>query len=223
MAKILIVEDDLQLCEMMLDWLKFAHHLVEVVNDGALGLQQLQCEFYDLAILDWELPSKNGVDIVRQIRSEGSNVPVLMLTGKSAIADKAQGLDSGADDYLTKPFHVDELSARVRALLRRASNQQSNLLSAGQVELDVVTHTVTKNGEEVHLLPKEFALLEFMMRNPNKVFSAEAIIQRVWGSDADVTEEAIRTCVKRLRKKIEGSGEAPLIQTLYGVGYKLRS
>jgi DNA-binding response OmpR family regulator len=146
-----------------------------------------------------------------------------MLTGKNAISEKEAGLDSGADDYLTKPFNMKELSARLRALLRRPAGVVENVLKVRDIEMDPARYLVTKAGTEIQLLPKEFSLLEFFMRHPNQVFSSDALIQRVWHSDSDATGDAIRTCLKRLRKKLGDNDEKePIIQTVHGVGYRMR-
>src|SRR4030095_16645344 len=210
MAKILVVEDDLEFSGVVQGWLTNEHHAVEVVHDGKVARDTLQVYEYDLVILDWQLPGLSGVEICQQFRSQGGVTPILMLTGKSAIAEKEAGLDAGSDDYLTKPFHMKELSARVRALLRRASGMTSNVLSAGKLVLDPSLYRVTVNGEEIHLQKREFALLEFLMRNPNKVFSAEALLERVWASETDATPFAIRTCMMRLRRKIESGTDSSL-------------
>jgi len=143
-----------------------------------------------------------------------------MLTAKTATGEKISGLDAGADDYLTKPFDVGEVSARVRALLRRPAALTGNVLKLGQIVLERDTHRVTKTGEEIQLLPKEFALLEFFMRHPSQVFSAEALLDRVWASDSEASPETIRTYIKRLRQKIDNKETPSLIQTVHGVGYK---
>src|SRR5262249_34277288 len=174
-------------------------------------------------ILDWQLPGMAGIDICKEFRSQGGMTPVLMLTGKSAISDKETGLDAGADDYLTKPFHMKELSARVRALFRRASRGTSNILTIGDLVLDPSNYRVTRDGVEIQLQKREFALLEFLMRNPNRVFSSEALLERVWVTDADVTPDAIRVYIMRLRKKVDEGAKASLIQTVHGVGYKLQT
>jgi DNA-binding response OmpR family regulator len=223
MAKILLVEDDVPFSQIVKGWLTQEHHSVEVSHDGQAAQDNLAVFQYDLIILDWELPGMSGVDVLKEFRSHGGLTPILMLTGKTAVADKEAGLDSGADDYLTKPFHMKELSARVRALLRRASGLTSNVLKAGNLVLDPSNYRLTRGGEEIHLQKREFALLEFLMRNPNKVFSAEALMERVWASEADITPDAIRTCVMRLRKKIDSNPETSLIQNVHGVGYKLQA
>jgi DNA-binding response OmpR family regulator len=221
MAKLLLVEDDLELCGMVEDWLTHEHYQVEVTNNGAEAQERLAVFEYDLVLLDVDLPGLSGIDVCKGFRAQGGKTPILMLTGKKTIDDKEAGLDSGADDYLTKPFHMKELSARVRAILRRSSGQTSNVLKAGSLELDPTSFRVTLNGQDVHLQRKEFALLEFLMRNPNRVFSADALLERVWASESDATGEAIRTCLKRLRQKIDEPEKESIIRTVHGVGYKL--
>jgi DNA-binding response OmpR family regulator len=221
MAKVLVIEDDLSLSRMIKDWLTIEHHNIETVADGKQGLEKLQYYQYDLVIMDWQLPGMEGVQILKEFRSSGGITPVLMLTGKNTIVDKEAGLDSGADDYLTKPFHMKELSARIRALLRRPTVMVGNILTAGKFSLDPTNHIVTRDGAELKLLPKEFALLEFLMRHPNQVFSADALLNRVWASESDATIDALTSCIKRLRKKIDADGETSSVRTVHGVGYKL--
>lgn len=224
MAKILLIEDDIDLAGMVLDWLAHEHYTVEVVHTGSEGLERLQLSSYDAVVVDWELPGMSGVQICREFRREGGTTPMIMLTGKDAIADKEEGLDSGVDDYLTKPFNMKELSARLRAVLRRPASLVENVLRARDIELEPTKYWVKKGGIEIQLLPKEFSLLEFFIRHPNQVFSADALIQRVWLSDTEATGDAIRTCLKRLRKKLDDTDEAnPIIQTVHGVGYRLRA
>jgi DNA-binding response OmpR family regulator len=221
MAKIIVVEDNHDVAEQVRMLLTFEHHTVETIHDGNDASAALKVYDYDVIILDWELPGKNGVDILKEFRSRGGNTPILMLTGKDAVDDKEQGLDSGADDYLTKPFQMKELAARVRALLRRPAAVKENVLKAGAITLDPVKYRAAKNGEIVQLVPKEFALLEFLLRHPNQVFSGEALLNRVWPTESDATEEALRTTMKRLRKKIDPDNA--LIKTIHGVGYLLEA
>lgn len=223
MAKILVVEDDESLSRMVSEWLVSEHHHVEVSQDGADAMEKLQFYDFDLVILDLNLPSMGGINILRQFRASGKETPVLILTGQDKIEDKEVGLDSGADDYLTKPFHMKELSARVRAILRRPSTYVGDKLTAGALELSPATHSVKIKGLDISLLPKEFALLEFLMRHPDQVFSADALLNRVWASASDSSIDALTTCVKRLRKKIDTDGSPSYIKTVHGVGYKLSS
>lgn len=224
MAKILLVDDDLELSKMVFEWLTFEHHQVEMVHDGGKALDLLRFGNFDVVILDWDLPGMTGIEICSTYRGEGGQAPIIMLTAKSSISSKTEGLDSGSDDYLTKPFNMKELSSRVRALLRRSSSSTSDLLRAQDFVLDPVKYIVTKGGTEVHLPRREFSLLEFLMRHPDEVFSAEALMQRVWSTDSEASIDAIRTCMRRLRQKIgdDDSRPVPLIQTVHGIGYRLR-
>jgi DNA-binding response OmpR family regulator len=220
MAKVLLVEDDEQLADSVRTALLFDHHSVEVAHDGETATHLLRLSEYDLIILDWGLPGQlTGIEVCRNYRSTGGKTPVIMLTGKSEVADKAAGLDSGADDYMPKPFHIKELSARVRALLRRPATYTGTILNAGSLSLDPIKHRAFKGEAPLSLLPKEFALLEFMMRHPNQVFTPEALLAHVWPSDTDATVAALRTTMKRLRAKIDPEGE--LLRTEHGVGYML--
>lgn len=221
MPKVLVVEDDDNMREIIVDWLEAEHYSVEESANGKDAQDKLAVYSYDLVILDWQLPELSGLDLLKKLRAQGDKTPVIMLTGKKLIDEKELGLDSGADDYLTKPFHVKELTARIRSLLRRSSGSATNVLRVREIELDPSSFTVKKNGMEVQLAKREFAVLEFFMRNPNKVFSVEALLERVWASESDSSELAVRTCLKKLRQKIEAEGERPLIKTVHGVGYKL--
>ena len=222
MAKILIVEDDEQLSELIVDWLTGEKHTPEAVYEGTEGLQRLKFYKYDVIILDWELPGLSGPEICNQFRQSGGQTPILMLTGKKEVTDKATGLDAGADDYLTKPFHMIELSARLRALLRRASVDVSRtILSAGHISLDPVSRKVTAHGNEIALQPKEYSLLEFLLRHPNQPFSAEAILDRVWSSESDASPDTVRLQIMRLRHKIDAEGKESMVRTIHRVGYML--
>jgi two-component system, OmpR family, response regulator len=221
MAKILIVEDEVALVDLMRDSLTAQGFLLDHVDDGDKAIAQLKYNHYDLIILDWSLPGADGLTILKAYRDNGGQSPVLMLTGKRKLEDKETGLESGADDYLTKPFHVRELIARIKALLRRKVVAPAGMLTAGGIELDSSARRVFRDGKELLLLPKEFALLEFLMKHPSEVFSAEALIQRVWPTDSEATPAAIRIYVTRLRKKIDNDETSSLITTVHGVGYRL--
>jgi DNA-binding response OmpR family regulator len=220
-AKILLVEDDNDLANMVRTFLLFEKHTVERISNGTEASDQLRSFEYDVIILDWTLPGMTGIEILKDYRNRGGTTPILMLTGKTSINDKEQGLDNGVDDYLTKPFDMRELGARVRALLRRPAMVSGNLLTTGDLSLDSSTHQVLKNGEPLALVPKEFQLLEFLMRHPNQVFTMTALLNRVWPSDSEATEEALRTTIKRLRKKIDPDGQ--LLQNVRGVGYCIKT
>jgi DNA-binding response OmpR family regulator len=223
-AKILIVEDDEHAADMVATWLKAERHNVEVANTGTEGLEHLLMMEYDIVLLDWDLPGISGFEILKQFRANGHTTPVIMLTGKSKIEDKEDGLDSGADDYLTKPYSLKELSARIRAQLRRESRQATNQLELRDIVMIPDEMRVTRDGQEIVLLPKEFSLLEFFMRNPDRVFSAEAVMIRVWSSESEPSTDAFRSTLKRLRQKLDVSeNQSALIETVHGAGYRFNS
>ena len=223
MAKILIVEDDKEFAKMVADWLERESHLVDVVHDGKEGLDRLKYYAFDVAILDWELPSLTGPVICAEFRSWGGKIPILMLTGKSKLNDKITGFDAGADDYLTKPFHPRELSVRLRALLMRPAERISEVLKIGNLELDSANHTIKKAGVQLHLMPREFSLLELFMRNPDEPFSAETLLDRIWSSDSEVSTDSVKVYIAKLRRKIDDNEKTSKIITIHGVGYKLQS
>ncbi len=224
MAKVLIVEDDHSTADLLKDVLSSEHHTAETSDNGKDALYMLENYFFDLAIVDWELPDISGPDIVKHCRDKGLKLKFLMLTGRRQTSDKVKGLDSGSDDYLTKPFEIVELTARIRALLRRPDSTQSNDIVCGAVALDPVSHQVRVNDKEVKLLPTEYALLEFFLRHQNQVFSIQAILDRVWRSESDSSESAVRTCIVRLRKKLNSDENSnPRIVSVHGFGYKLVS
>ncbi|CAN5181053.1 response regulator transcription factor [soil metagenome] len=224
MSKILLVEDDLSLVATVDQWLSAENYTVETASDGLEGWARLQFEKFDLIVMDWNLPEISGLELCKRFRAEKGLTPVIMLTGRSAVAEKEAGLDAGADDYLTKPFSMKELSARIRALLRRPPTYQTNALALDGICLDPGKHRVTKNGKDVHLLPRDFSLLEFFMRHPDEVFGAEALLQRVWHSDSDATADGLRTAIKRLRQKLDDSEKEhdSIIENIPRVGYRLR-
>src|SRR5271168_3799839 len=194
MAKILVVEDDQDVQHMVRSYLLGEHHQVESALNGRDASVFIHGAKYDLIILDWQLPEKEGIDILKDLRTRGIQTAVLMLTGKDSQDAKATGLDSGADDYLTKPFFLKEFGARVRALLRRPTAVgATNTLMVKGIELDVSKYRVIKDGTPVALLPKEFQLLEFMMRHPDRVFTPDALLAQVWPSDSDATFDALRS------------------------------
>lgn len=222
MSKILVVEDEVDLAEQLRKSLVRDHHVVEVVHSGTDAINYLRVSNYDLIILDWMLPGQTGIEVCRFHRDRGDVTPVLMLTARSAIEDKEQGLDAGADDYLTKPFHLREFGARIRALLRRGK-AVSNVLVSGDLELDPAARRVSFGDKEIKLEPKEFNLLEFLMRNPDQVFSAEALVMRVWESSSDISPDAIRVYIRGIRKKLDEPSGKSFIVTVHGSGYKFNS
>lgn len=223
MAKILLVEDEADLSGPISDTLTREKHVVEIVANGDEALECLRLYQYDLIILDWMLPGASGLDICRKFRSNKGTTPILMLTARASLEDKEAGLDCGADDYLTKPFHLRELLARVRAILRRPAQTPGTIITVGYLTLDPLAKTVTKSDKPLHLLPKEYALLEFFMRHSNQVFSAEALVDRVWPSDSLMLPDTVRTYIKNLRKKIDLPNTPSMISTVHGMGYKLEA
>ncbi|HEY9676391.1 MAG TPA: response regulator transcription factor [Drouetiella sp.] len=220
MAKILLIEDDDELAGTVSKWLKLERHSVDVCNDGNDGLAFALNALYEILVVDVQLPGMEGFEIVRRVRESGSKVPVIMLTGKSAIDDKETGFESGADDYLTKPFSVRELVARIKALLRRPNSFDTDY-TVGHLSISSSSHKILKNGAEINLLPIDHAVLEFMMRHPNEVFSADTLISRVWPTDKFPSTDAVRSSIKRIRSAIDLDGQDSLIETISKVGYRL--
>lgn len=221
MSKLLLVEDDADFLDRLEEYLKSQRYTIDSAITGDAGLEKLKFFEYDLIVMDWNLPGMSGVELLKEYRSLGGKAPVLMLTGRDQVSDKALGLDSGADDYLTKPFSLLELSARIRALLRRPQNVQQTTLTAGDLELDTVSREVFVGGKKIDLQPLEFGVLEFLLRHPNRVVSHNELVERVWKSDSIATTDAVRTLMVSLRKKIGSSGRESAIKTVHGLGYKL--
>lgn len=222
MAKILLVEDDENLAKTIEDAIRFEGHVVDWANDGQAALDVLFVSSYDAIILDWELPSLSGIEVLGRLRAKGSNTPVIMLTGKNSISDKLEGLYGGADDYLTKPFSMNELKARIVALLRRPAQQIAAVLRVGDIVLDTSRSVVSKNGVEISLARMEFAVLEFLMRNQGQVFSSESLLAHVWSAESERTPQTVRTLIKKLRTKLDGDGPS-IIHNVYGFGYKVEA
>ncbi len=218
MVKLLLVEDQKDFADTVVDWLAAEGYMVDLAATGPDALGLLRTREYDLIILDLNLPGLNGLDVSRTFRRHGGTTPILMLTGNRSIDDKELGFEAGADDYLTKPFHMRELSLRVRARLGGATK---GILKVRDLVLIVDEHRVTRDGKSIDLLPREFALLEFFMKHPGKVFSAEALVQRVWSSTSDASPDTIRSHITRLRSKLGYDSDNSLIVTVHGVGYKL--
>jgi OmpR-family two-component system manganese-sensing response regulator len=221
MAKILLVEDDPLVAEAVQDALGAAKHIIDWTRDGKEGRDRLLLYQYDMAILDWMLPGVTGTQICRDYRARGGLIPVLMLTGKTNLSEKMEGFDAGADDYLTKPFQMAELNARVRALLRRPTQIFPDLLEIGDLSLDPKRSTVKRAGREIPLLAKELAVLDFLMRHKGQFFTIADLLNHVWSSESESSEEAVRQCILRLRRKIDLEGEKSLIVTVKGLGYKI--
>jgi DNA-binding response OmpR family regulator len=225
LAKVLLVEDDLDLSTTVVDALRDDRYIVESAENGVDGASLLKLEVYDVIILDWDLPGKSGMEILKEFRAAGKNTPIIMLTGRTTITNKEEGMESGADDYLTKPFDMRELKARLRALLRRASGIIGNQICVGDLVLDPGKYKITKAGADLHLAPKDFALLEFFMRNPDQVFSVATIMSRVWSYDSDASSEGLRTAIRRIRKVIDTADDPAnsMIENVARIGYRLKT
>ena len=221
MAKLLIVDDDEELSSILSEWLSTEGNIVEVANCGEDALSRLKLYQYDLVILDVGMPDIDGFEVCRRYRLGGGMLPIIMLTGKGNINDKTAGFDAGVDDYLTKPFHPKELNVRIKALLRRPAQIVSELMVVKHLSIDTGSRRVLIDGAEVKLLPQEFALLEFFMRHPNRVFSSDEILDKVWSNEKDTANDTVRVHINKLRKKIDRDGAPAIIRTIHGSGYIL--
>lgn len=220
--RILVVEDEHKIARALKKALEQEHYAVDVSFDGDDGYAMATTEPYDAMIIDRMLPgSHNGIDIVTALREKGITTPVLLLTALGRVEDKTTGLDSGADDYLVKPFAIEELLARIRALLRRPIPQQSTILDADDLSLDTTKREVKRADKKIQLTSKEFGLLEFLLRNKNRPLSKDTIMQHVWDYDADILPNTIEVYIKYLRAKIDKPFGKGLIKTVRGFGYKI--
>lgn len=228
MARILIIEDEEKMARMLARILREEGYVAETVGDGRTGLGRALDDSFDLLIVDWMLPERSGVQIVRGLRAAEVATPVLMLTARNQVEDRVEGLDAGADDYLPKPFALPELLARVRALTRRPRGETSDAgteIRAGDITLDPVRHVVRRNDERIDLTAKEFALLAALMQRPGQVFSRSVLLDTVWGVPGEVSTSVVELYVSYLRRKLDRRGEPSHIRTVRGVGYtfELRS
>ena len=219
---ILVVEDEKKVASFIKRGLEAANYSVDVEHDGETGLSRLLKTDYDLVILDVMLPRVDGLSLMKEIRQRRIEVPVLLLTARVTVADRVMGLDLGADDYLTKPFAFEELLARVRALLRRGAAAVPAVLAIADLRLDPATREVTRSNQRIELTPKEYALLEFLLRRREQVLSRAVIAQHVWGVNYDTFTNVIDVYVNYLRNKIDDGFEPKLIHTVRGVGYVLK-
>jgi DNA-binding response OmpR family regulator len=223
--KILLVEDEKKIADTLSKGLKELDYHIETAYDGKIGLRLFESGRFNLVITDINLPGMNGYDLCKAIRSRNQHIPIIMLTALSATDDKIEGFDSGADDYLVKPFEFKELLARIRALLKRTMNQQlpaGNILTVADLELDVDSKEVSRSGQPISLTAKEFQLLEYFMRNRNRVVSRADIAEKVWELDFDTKTNVIDVYVNFLRKKIDRDFEPKLIHTQVGMGYMMK-
>lgn len=219
--RVLLIEDDVTIARLLKEGLEDESYAVDVVNDGSEGYLTAAADDYDVIILDIMLPGMNGYEVCRALRNDGSKTPILMLTARDAERDIVEGLDTGADDYLAKPFSFDVLLARIRALLRRPNEKLEEILQVGDLKLDPSSKKVTRASQEINLTAKEYGVLEYLMRNKGKVLSKEQIISHVWDFDADVLPNNVELFIMFLRRKIDKPFKSKLIHTVSGFGYKL--
>ena len=222
--RILVIEDEHKIARVLKKALDQESYAVDVSFNGDDGYAMATTEPYDIMIIDRMLPGEyNGLQIVEALRKMNIHTPVLFLTALGRTEDKTEGLNGGADDYLVKPFAIEELLARVRALLRRPSTLQQSVLEAADLQLDTSEHTVTRAGQSIQLTSKEFGLLEYLLRNKDRILSKDSIIAHVWDYDADILPNTVEVYIKYLRTKIDKPFKKPLIETVRGFGYKLNS
>jgi DNA-binding response OmpR family regulator len=222
-VKLLIVEDDERIAEALAEDLTEQNYAVEVAYDGEAGWGLLQAFTYDLVLLDVMLPKMDGIELCQKLRAHGQSMPVLMLTARDTITDKVLGLDAGADDYVIKPCALEELSARIRALLRRGSRTAPPVLEWADLQLDPNTCEVTYQEQQLSLTPKEYSLLELFLRNQRRVFSRAQILEHLWAFEVLPEEDTVKAHIKGLRHKLKSAGASPdLIETVYGFGYRLK-
>lgn len=219
--RILLIEDDVTIARLLKEGLEDESYAIDVAHDGSEGYRTAAADEYDVIILDIMLPEMNGYEVCRALRKDGNKTPILMLTARDAERDIVEGLDTGADDYLAKPFSFDVLLARIRALLRRSNEKLEEILQVGDLKLDPSSKKVTRASQEINLTAKEYGVLEYLMRNKGKVLSKEQIISHVWDFDADVLPNNVELFIMFLRRKIDKPFKSKLIHTVSGFGYKL--
>jgi DNA-binding response OmpR family regulator len=220
--RILVVEDEEKVASFIKKGLEQSAYTVDWAPTGREGIDHARATQYDAILMDLMLPDTDGLEVVRQLRQQGITAPILALTARGGLDDRVAGLDSGCDDYLAKPFAFDELLARLRALLRRASSQKTAVMEFGGIVMDPVTRRVSRENKSIELTNKEYALLEMLMRHPGQVFTRTAIMESVWGYDFDNSSNVLEVYINFLRKKIDQSFGKKLLHTVRGVGYVLR-
>ena len=219
---ILYVEDEAKIAKFVYTGLKEQGFVVDYCDDGSEGYNRAIDNEYDVIILDIMLPGKDGLSILKSLRRAKRNVPVISLTARNELDDRLEGLNLGADDYLAKPFFVEELVARIHAVVRRTSGDRQNLVSVGPIKLDCITREVTCNQQAVELTTREFNLLEYLMRSLGRVFTRTQILEHVWGYDFNPNTNVVDVCIQRIRKKLDPIGGSGWIESVRGVGYRFR-
>ncbi|GBQ14393.1 response regulator transcription factor [Swaminathania salitolerans] len=221
-ARLLFVEDDDTLAREVVEELTARGFSVSHASNGQAGLEAAIRESYDLMVLDRMLPLLDGLSVIETLRSQNVQAPVLVLSALSAVDDRVTGLKAGGDDYLTKPFAMDELVARIEALLRRPNDTRATTLRVGPLSMDLIDRTVTRDGREIELLPREFRLLEYLMRRPNQVLTRTMLLEDVWNYRFIPQTNLVDVHIGKLRRKVDATGETPLIQSIRGSGFMLR-
>ncbi len=220
--RILVIEDERKVASFIKRGLEEERYIVELAADGQLGIDMAVANHFDAIVLDVMLPKKDGFAVLSEIRAARKSTPVIMLTARAGTNDRVTGLDLGADDYLTKPFHFEELAARLRSILRRSSTEKSTQLMIGDLTLDTVSHVAYRWEKEIELTTKEYALLEYLIRNKGRIVSRSMITQQVWKHNFDTESNIIDVYIKRLRAKIERPGSPRLLNSIRGVGYRMK-
>ncbi|WP_416672906.1 response regulator transcription factor [Egbenema bharatensis] len=220
---ILFVEDEPKIANFVQTGLKEQGFVVDYCDNGNEGYQRAMGNQYDVIVLDIMVPGKDGLSILKSLRRSGRNVPVILLTARNELDDRLEGLNLGADDYIAKPFFVEELVARIHAVVRRSAGDRQNLLSVGEIKLDRLTREVTCDQQMVELTTREFNLLEYLMRSPGRVFTRTQILEHVWGYDFNPNTNVVDVCIQRIRKKIDRLNDTSWIESVRGVGYRFRN
>jgi DNA-binding response OmpR family regulator len=220
--KVLLVEDEKRISDFVVKGLKEQGFAVDLANDGNDGYYLATTQSYDAIILDIMLPGRDGLSILKSLRAKGNNVPVIVATARGELDERLEGLNLGADDYLTKPFFIDELVARLQALHQRSTGSQLSMRQVEDLVLNLSMHEVTRGDREIELTSRELNLLEYLMRSPGRVYTRTQILEHVWGYDFDPNTNIVDVCLQRLRKKVEEKGEGKLIETVRGVGYRIK-
>jgi len=221
-VNVLFVEDEIKIANFVRAGLKEQGFVVDYCENGDDGYFQAVHNDYDVIVLDIMVPGKDGLAILKQLRRSGHNVPVILLTARNELDDRLQGLNLGADDYIAKPFFVEELVARIHAVVRRSVGDRQNLLSVGALKLDRITREATCNQQAIELTSREFNLLEYLMRSPGQVFTRTQILEHVWGYDFNPNTNVVDVCIQRIRRKIDPLDQTVWIESIRGVGYRFR-
>ncbi|MEP0859590.1 response regulator transcription factor [Trichocoleus sp. DQ-U1] len=219
---ILFVEDEAKIANFVRAGLKEQGFVVDYCDNGDEGYTRALDNEYDALVLDIMVPGKDGLSILKSLRRKGQNVPVILLTARNELDDRLEGLNLGADDYIAKPFFVEELVARIHAVIRRTAGDRQNLVCVGPIKLDRITREATCNQHIVELTTREFNLLEYLMRSPGRVFTRTQILEHIWGYDFNPNTNVVDVCVQRIRKKIDSIGGAGWVESIRGVGYRFR-